>query len=51
LTLSGVSKREDLQKYPFSPDMVVNSVADLNLDELLSEPSPEKTEPTLQNYQ
>ncbi len=37
LTLSGVSKREDLIRYAFSPDIVVNSVADLNLDELLAE--------------
>lgn len=50
LTLSGVSKREDLNKYPFSPDIIVNSIADLDLDELLAEPSPEKTEPALKNY-
>lgn len=37
LTLSGVSKRESLGRYAFAPDMVVNSVADLNLDELLKE--------------
>lgn len=37
LTLSGVSKREDLIRYAFSPDIVVNSVADLDLDELLAE--------------
>ncbi len=50
LTLTGVSKREDLIRYPFSPDIIVDSIADLNLDELLSEPSPEKTEPALKNY-
>lgn len=37
LTLSGVSKRESLGRYAFAPDMVVNSVADLNLDDLLKE--------------
>lgn len=35
LTLTGVSKREDLIKYAYSPDIIVNSVAELNLDELL----------------
>ena len=29
LTLSGVSKREDLTKYAFTPDLVVNSVRDI----------------------
>ncbi|MBK7870632.1 MAG: HAD family hydrolase [Saprospiraceae bacterium] len=38
LTLSGVSKREDLIRYAFSPDIIVNSLAELNLDELLAEP-------------
>lgn len=32
LTLSGVSKREDLVKYAFTPDMVVNSAGELDLD-------------------
>ena len=36
LTLSGVSKQSDLRKYAFSPDIVVPSVADLNLDDLLA---------------
>ncbi|HEY9116310.1 MAG TPA: HAD-IIA family hydrolase [Roseivirga sp.] len=31
LTLSGMSKAEDLNNYPFKPDMVVNSIADLTL--------------------
>lgn len=35
LTLSGVSKQEDLIKYAFKPDMVVGSVADIDLDKLL----------------
>ena len=35
LTLSGVSKKEDLGKFAFSPDMVIDSVSDLKLDELL----------------
>jgi NagD protein len=35
LTLSGVSRREDLGNYAFTPDLVVNSVAELNIEELL----------------
>lgn len=31
LTLSGMSKEEDLNNYPFKPDLVVNSIADLTL--------------------
>ena len=37
LTLTGVSKKEDLIKYAFSPDIVVNSLADLDLDQLIKE--------------
>lgn len=36
LTLSGVSKKENLHHYAFSPDMVVNSVADLDLEKYLA---------------
>jgi NagD protein len=35
LTLSGVSRREDLHNYAFEPDIIVNSIAELNLDNLL----------------
>ncbi|WP_281752688.1 HAD-IIA family hydrolase [Neptunitalea chrysea] len=35
LTLSGVTRKEDLGNYAFKPNMVVNSLADLNLDEAL----------------
>lgn len=35
LTLSGVTKRSHLQHYAYSPDIVVESVAELKLDELL----------------
>ncbi|MCK4609100.1 MAG: HAD family hydrolase [Gammaproteobacteria bacterium] len=31
LVLSGVSKREDIKKYPYRPTYVVNSVADIDL--------------------
>ncbi len=34
LTLSGVTKREHLKKFAYSPDLVVESLADLNLDDL-----------------
>lgn len=36
LTLSGVSQRENLVDYAFKPDLIVNSVADINLDKVLS---------------
>lgn len=36
LTLSGVSKKENLNDYAFKPDMIVNSVADIDLDKVLS---------------
>ncbi|HMQ49459.1 MAG TPA: HAD-IIA family hydrolase [Saprospiraceae bacterium] len=36
LTLSGVSKEENLHHYAFSPDMVVKSVADLDLEQYLA---------------
>ncbi|MDG3584026.1 MULTISPECIES: HAD-IIA family hydrolase [Galbibacter] len=35
LTLSGVSKKEDLNNYAFKPDMIINSVADLDLEKAL----------------
>ena len=35
LTLSGVSKREDLKKYAYSPNLVVNRVEELDLDKWL----------------
>ncbi|WP_461533660.1 HAD-IIA family hydrolase [Sinomicrobium sp.] len=34
LTLSGVSKKADLMHYAFQPNMIINSVKDLNLEEL-----------------
>ena len=37
LTLSGVSKREDLVNYGFSPDVIVDSVASIDLDAVLKE--------------
>ncbi len=37
LTLSGITKKESLIEYAFEPDMVVNSLADINLDELLKD--------------
>lgn len=42
LTLSGVSKPEDLKGYAFAPDTIVNSAGDLNLDELLEDAGPHK---------
>lgn len=31
LTLSGMTKKEQLSDYPFKPDMIINSIADLHL--------------------
>ena len=39
LTLSGVSKRDDLANYAFAPDMIIESVADLDLEKLLADDS------------
>jgi len=39
LTLSGVSKKEELSKYAFSPDLVLDHAADLDLDEWLNDGS------------
>ena len=39
LTLSGVSKRSDLKSYAFAPDLIVNTVGELDLDEWLEGPS------------
>lgn len=39
LTLSGVSKRADLKSYAFAPDLIVNTIGELNLDEWLEGPS------------
>lgn len=36
LTLSGVSKREHLIDYAFKPDMIVNDVSEINLEEVLA---------------
>ncbi|MCB9302854.1 MAG: HAD family hydrolase [Lewinellaceae bacterium] len=36
LTLSGVSKKENLKHYAFGPDLVVNTVGDLDLDKWLA---------------
>lgn len=35
LTLSGVSKSEDLEKYAYTPDLVVNSIADFDVEDWL----------------
>lgn len=37
LTLSGVSKRENLENYAFSPDLIIESVAALDLEKMLQE--------------
>jgi NagD protein len=37
LTLSGVTKREDLQRYAYGPDHVIKSVEEIDLDMLLAE--------------
>jgi NagD protein len=42
LTLSGVSKPEDLRNYAFAPDLIVNSAGELDLDEWLEEAKPDK---------
>ncbi len=34
LTLSGMSSRDQLNDFPFKPDLVINSIADLTLDRL-----------------
>ena len=36
LTLSGVSKKPHLNDYAFKPDLIINSVKDLKLDEVLN---------------
>jgi NagD protein len=36
LTLTGVSKKEDLIHFAFKPDLIVKSVADIDLDAALS---------------
>ena len=38
LVLTGASKRDDLRRYAFSPDMIVNSVADIPLESILGRP-------------
>ncbi|MBU2525415.1 MAG: HAD-IIA family hydrolase [Flavobacteriaceae bacterium] len=35
LTLSGVSTQESMNDYAFKPDLIVNSVADINLEDVL----------------
>lgn len=39
LTLSGVSKIQDLKSYAFAPDLIVNNVVELDLDEWLDGPA------------
>lgn len=34
LTLSGMSDREELKDFPFKPDLVINSIADLTLEKI-----------------
>jgi NagD protein len=36
LTLSGVSTRENLIDYAFKPDLIINSVADIELEKVLA---------------
>lgn len=36
LTLSGVSKKENLNAYAFKPDLIVNSVTEIDLESVLS---------------
>lgn len=36
LTLSGVSKKKDLANYAFKPDLIIHSLKDLKLDEVLA---------------
>ena len=43
LTLSGVSKKEDLKSYAFSPDLVVNSIGEVDLEEWLGIPKSVKS--------
>ena len=42
LTLSGISTLEKLKDYSYRPDLVVNSIAELDLDLLLKEGVNEK---------
>ncbi len=42
LVLTGASKREDLRKYAFAPDMIVESVADISIPKLLEHEVPEE---------
>ncbi|MFM9948097.1 MAG: HAD-IIA family hydrolase [Saprospiraceae bacterium] len=37
LTLSGVSKKENLKRYAFSPDLILNTVGELDLDKWLAD--------------
>ncbi len=34
LVLSGATKKEDLADYSYSPSLVLDSVADINIDEV-----------------
>lgn len=49
LTLSGVSKQEDLKNYAFSPDMIVENVGQIDLDELLGGIKSSKTAESKRN--
>ncbi len=42
LTLSGVSKKEELSSYAFTPDLIVNSAGELDVEKWLSESEPSK---------
>lgn len=42
LTLSGVSKREQLKGYAFAPDLIVHSAGELDLDRWLADEQPSK---------
>ena len=37
LTLSGVSKREDIARYAFNPNIIIESIKSIDLDDLLKE--------------
>ncbi len=42
LTLSGVSKSEDLKNYAYAPDLIVKSVAEFEIDEWLQDAVPNR---------
>lgn len=49
LTLSGVSKSKELKNYAFSPDLIVDSIAEFDLDKWLDSPDSGSTRITKPN--